>query len=404
MPTIADGSQRRTSSSRSPRGRRASSITCSSSATSRPTSAVIEREIQLQAGAAARPRGDVRDPAPAGRARPVPADPDRRDPARRVEPARRPDHGRGSAVDDDRLWRRSRADRIGSRERHRRRRRGAAASSRRAGSSRSAAATSAARTVRPTSTRASACARTTSRRGRTTGSSASPSTASSARSGSRARSGGTPDVTITGGDRAGRALDVQLRAQGRQRRDPAPALSPAIRASARYTFSNDQDLRPAARPREDQATIDRVFPQVRLSAFVGRDRARHARRRARSDARALPERGGHAGRPRARRAGRLHEVVPAGARVSQRCPARRRLVFAGAHRASASPTASRGRSRSTDAHGHPDHRRSSRTFPPASGFSPAATRRPRLRARQPSAPRRPSARPASRAAATAWCC
>jgi outer membrane protein assembly complex protein YaeT len=44
-------------------------------------------------------------------------------------------------------------------------------------------------------------------------------------------------------------------------------LSPQIRATARYTFATTRIFDPQVTEEEDQATIDRVFPQVRLSAF-----------------------------------------------------------------------------------------------------------------------------------------
>ena len=45
-------------------------------------------------------------------------------------------------------------------------------------------------------------------------------------------------------------------------------LSPTIRVTGRYSFGTTRTFDERLDP-EDQATIDRIFPQVRLSAFSG---------------------------------------------------------------------------------------------------------------------------------------
>ena len=57
--------------------------------------------------------------------------------------------------------------------------------------------------------------------------------------------------------------------------DVVRRLSPALRVSGRYSLSSTRtfDERLSL---EDQATIDRLFPQVRLSGFSARSRATRA--------------------------------------------------------------------------------------------------------------------------------
>ena len=88
-------------------------------------------------------------------------------------------------------------------------------------------------------------------------------------------------------------------------------LSPSIRVSGRYSFSTtrtfDEQL-----DEEEQATIDRVFPQVRLSTFSGAVARDTPRQRDRAESRQLPECGRNPRRSLSRRAGRLPEDLPAG--------------------------------------------------------------------------------------------
>ena len=106
----------------------------------------------------------------------------------------------------------------------------------------------------------------------------------------------------------------------------ARRLGPGLRTSARYSFGTTRTFDETL-SLEDQARIDRIFPQVRLSAFSG------AFSRDTRDDVLDPERGtfvsaeGHRGGARARRAGRVPEVVRAGFLVPSSAgpQARRRL-------------------------------------------------------------------------------
>ena len=66
-------------------------------------------------------------------------------------------------------------------------------------------------------------------------------------------------------------------------------LTPAMRISGRYAFSTTRTFDERLDP-EDQATIDRLFPQRAAVGVRRRPRPRHARRSVRSDARHVPER------------------------------------------------------------------------------------------------------------------
>ena len=62
-------------------------------------------------------------------------------------------------------------------------------------------------------------------------------------------------------------------------------LTPSIRVSGRYSFSTTRTFDERL-DEEEQATIDRIFPQVRLSTLSGALAARYARQRDRSARRA----------------------------------------------------------------------------------------------------------------------
>ena len=92
-------------------------------------------------------------------------------------------------------------------------------------------------------------------------------------------------------------------------------LTPSMRVSGRYSFSTTRTFDERL-DEEEQATIDRIFPQVRLSTFSGaltrdtRDNLIDPRKGR------VPERRGDARGAGPRRAGRIPEDLPAGVLVS----------------------------------------------------------------------------------------
>ena len=84
---------------------------------------------------------------------------------------------------------------------------------------------------------------------------------------------GQADLTLTAADRAGQADELQLQPKRCERGVNAAADGSDPASSLRYSFGTtrtfDEHL-----SEEDKLTIDRLFPQVRLSAFsvaVARD-------------------------------------------------------------------------------------------------------------------------------------
>ena len=356
---------------------------------------VIKRELLLQEGKAARPRRSHRKSTTARRARAVPAH-SRRGTVARQRGQRCARDGGGSLGHDLQLrrWRR------GQRSAHRR--------CRRAG--RGTARVRAARILRRRTAqpwrqephrrsvyaRELASERFKPRIDRHAIRSASPNIASSEPIASRAPLASTPTSRSPPPSNRAGARRSTLRAKASTRRSPAD-LAQACAVSGRYSFGTTRTFDEKL-SLEDQARIDRVFPQVRLSGFSG------AISRDTRDDVLDPERGTFLQRrrdrrgARARRPGRFPEVLPAGFWF-HRLPAKRRVVFASrvalgladgfpARRAG---NRHRGTSRSPSR---------SRTFPQANVSLPAATRRSAASRSTPSARPTRSARPGFRAAAT----